>query len=199
MKKYNVDIDGKRYVISVDKITLSHERQKENILNTGEDFSYEASKLEYEHCMQRSEKLDNKIYIFLTICAFLFVLVTDTIKKIANFNLPKTNFQLVLIIIYSILLFTNIILYSYLLVTLTHLLKGIPVERFDPMVILERNMPASDSKRVARYICSKYNQCIKSNNENLEKRFDKFNHCVYFLIPIIFISFTLAFISNFIV
>ena len=33
---------------------------------------YEAAKLEYEYAVTNSSKLDNKAYILLTVCAFLF-------------------------------------------------------------------------------------------------------------------------------
>lgn len=196
MNEYTVTINDKTYEISVEPKTTSTVSPVNT--NASDELSYEASKAEYEHCMQRSEKLDNKIYILLTVCAFLFVLLCDLIKKISNFSFPDDGIQLTLIIIFALCLSANIFLYTFTLIRLTNLLKGISVERFNPIIILEHDMIASDSKAVARYICSRYNQCIKTNNDNLEKRYKKFNNCVNCTIPIIFISFFLIFISNFI-
>lgn len=193
-KEYNVNIDDKQYLITIEhNKTLSH-----NHSDYSEALAYESTKTEYDHCVQRSEKLDNKIYIILTVYAFLFVLLCDTIKRISDFSFPKNQVQLALILIYSLLLFTNVIIYGLTLIQLTHLLKGISFKRFTPSVVLERDMPAADSKAVVRYICSRYNQCIDTNNTIYEKRFKKFNSCVNFLIPIVVISILLIFISNFI-
>ena len=123
---------------------------------------------------QRSEKLDNKVYIILTVYAFLFVLLCDIIKKISDFSFPKDNVQLALLIIYSILLTLNVSLYVLTLIQLTHLLKGVAIQRFDPQIILKREMIDANSKAVAKYICSRYNQCIDTNKNILEKRFEKF-------------------------
>lgn len=92
----------------------------------------------------------------------------------------------------------NVSLYVLTLIQLTHLLKGVAIQRFDPQIILKREMIDANSKAVAKYICSRYNQCIDTNKNILEKRFEKFNKCVNCMIPLIIISIFLMFISNFI-
>ena len=129
---------------------------------------------------------------------FHTVLLCDIIKKISDFSFPKDNVQLALLIIYSILLTLNVSLYVLTLIQLTHLLKGVAIQRFDPQIILKREMIDANSKAVAKYICSRYNQCIDTNKNILEKRFEKFNKCVNCMIPLIIISIFLMFISNFI-
>lgn len=194
MNQYTVHIDDKLYNISVEP----QSQQFNTDTNYSEELSYESTKTEYDHCVQRSEKLDNKVYILLTVYAFLFVLLCDIIKKITEFSFPQSCIQLTLVIIYSALLAFDIGLYVFILIRLTHLLKGIAIERFKPQIILERDMINADSKAVARYVCSRYNQCIDTNNNILEKRFKQFNVCVNCIIPITIISISLIFISNFI-
>lgn len=194
MNKYIVNIEDKTYTLSV----KPQSKQIDNSNSFSEDLSYESTKAEYDHCVQRSEKLDNKVYILLTVYAFLFVLLCDIIKKISDFSFPNNKIQLVLIITYSVLLSLNVILYIFILIKLTHLLKGVSIERFKPQIILEKNMIDADSKAVAKYVCSRYNQCIDTNSNILEKRFKQFNLCVNCMIPIIFISVLLILISNFI-
>lgn len=104
--------------------------------------------MEYDHCVQRSEKLDNKVYIILTVYAFLFVLLCDIIKKISDFSFPKNNSQLAWLIIYSIFLTLNVSLYIFTLIQLIHLLKGVSIKRFAPLIILKRQMiDAADLKK----------------------------------------------------
>ena len=105
--EYTVNVDEKTY-----HITVEHNNNPSiNHTDFSEELSYEATKAEYDHCVQRSEKLDNKVYIILTVYAFLFVLLCDIIKKISDFSFPKSNIQLALLIIYSILLTLNVSLY----------------------------------------------------------------------------------------
>ena len=85
--EYTVNVDKKQYHIAIEpKNELSP-----NHTDFSEELSYESTKAEYDHCVQRSEKLDNKVYIILTVYAFLFVLLCDIIKKIAAFSFPKTH------------------------------------------------------------------------------------------------------------
>ena len=192
--EYTVNVDKRTYHITVEH----NNNPSQNHTDFSEELSYETTKAEYDHCVQRSEKLDNKVYIILTVYAFLFVLLCDIIKKISDFSFPKDNVQLALLIIYSILLTLNVSLYVLPLIQLTHLLKGVAIQRFDPQIILKREMIDANSKAVAKYICSRYNQCIDTNKNILEKRFEKFNKCVNCMIPLIIISIFLMFISNFI-
>lgn len=192
--EYTVNVNEKMYYI-----TIEHENElSQNHTDFSEHLSYESTKAEYEHCIQRSEKLDNKVNIILTVYAFLFVLLCDIIKKIADFTFPKSHIQFFLLISFSILLTLNIILYVFTLIQLTHMLKGVTIERFDPQIILKREMIDANSKAVAKYICSRYNQCIDTNKNILEKRFKNFNKCLNCIIPIIIISIFLIFITNFI-
>lgn len=194
MNHYTVNIDDKIYNISVEP----QSQQTNANTDYSEELSYESTKAEYDHCVQRSEKLDNKVYILLTVYAFLFVLLCDILKKITEFSFPKSYIQFTLIIVYSVLLGFDIGLYVFVLIRLTHLLKGVSIERFKPQIVLEKDMINADSKAVARYVCSCYNKCIDTNNNMLEKRFKKFNVCVNCMIPIAIISISLIFISNFI-
>lgn len=194
MKEYTVNINDKEYSVAVKNNNI----ESTNNTAFSEELSYESIKSEYEHCVQRSERLDNKIYIILTVFAFIFVLICDVIKKIESFSFPTSASQLALIVTYSVLLTINILIYVFTLIQLTKLLKGISIRRFNPTSVLSRDMINSDSKTVARYICSQYNICIDSNNEILEKKFKKFNDCVNYIIPIIINSILLIFISEFI-
>ena len=167
--EYTVNVDKRTYHITVEH----NNNPSQNHTDFSEELSYETTKAEYD-------------------------LLCDIIKKISDFSFPKDNVQLALLIIYSILLTLNVSLYVLTLIQLTHLLKGVAIQRFDPQIILKREMIDANSKAVAKYICSRYNQCIDTNKNILEKRFEKFNKCVNCMIPLIIISIFLMFISNFI-
>lgn len=197
MQTYKVQVNDKTYFVDVTNIEMHQEQQLSTDSNI-DLLACDTTKLEYENSLRRSEKLDNKIYIILTICALLFVLITDILKKISTFSIPNTIQQMTLIILFTIILTITLLLYGYILLNLTKLLKGAPIQRFDPIVILERDMLKSDTKSFSKYICSKYNQCIATNNQLLGKQFIKYNKCLYCLAPVLLLSVFLIFISNFI-
>lgn len=85
--EYTVNVDKRTYHITVEH----NNNPSQNHTDFSEELSYETTKAEYDHCVQRSEKLDNKVYIILTVYAFLFVLLCDIIKKISDFSFPKDN------------------------------------------------------------------------------------------------------------
>ena len=66
MKEYTVKINEK-----TNDIAIKHNNNSsQNHTDFSEELAYEATKVEYDHCVQRSEKLDNKVYIILTVYAF---------------------------------------------------------------------------------------------------------------------------------
>ena len=85
--EYTVNVDERTYHITVEH----NNNPSQNHTDFSEELSYEATKAEYDHCVQRSEKLDNKVYIILTVYAFLFVLLCDIIKKISGSFLLSFN------------------------------------------------------------------------------------------------------------
>lgn len=68
------------------------------------DICFEAIKAEYDYCVTRAEKLENKVYILLAACAFVFVLLTTQIEKTGELGMPQSRSELLGIIIYVILL-----------------------------------------------------------------------------------------------
>lgn len=54
--EYKVQIDDNSYVVEIEEMTVSNALNK-----TAEDIAYSAFLSEYDHCVQRSEKLDNKV------------------------------------------------------------------------------------------------------------------------------------------
>ena len=126
--RYRVYTSDKEYEIFV-------EAMDEETINctkdTGEDVSFTAAQDEYNHCFQRSAKLDNKVYILLTVCAFLFVMLSEAIKKLSEFAIPQTKNQLIVEGGYIVILTLSVATFIIILVKLIGLLRGIKLSRFD--------------------------------------------------------------------
>ena len=173
--KYRVTEDEKAYVINVERID---EKEIFPVGETGEDVSMEACRNEYDHCIERSAKLDNKVYILLTVCAFLFVMLSEIIKKVGKLKLPDNKVHFIVDGGYIVLLTVNVAVFILLLMELIHLLRGIKLMRFDSAEILERDTISQDKETTIRFICMHYEQCKSYNNSLIEKQYEKFNGCV---------------------
>lgn len=149
-------------------------------INTNSDLCYEIAKTEYEHCVQRSEKLDNKVYILLTVCAFIFAMLTGAIDQIGITHVGCKN--TILILAFYIVLVLNILSFLMLIISLIYLLSGVKILRFDSSEILSKNMVTADRNQVIRYVCIKYEKARMHNNDLLEKRYQKLNASIRRLI-----------------
>ena len=105
MSKYNVKVDGQIYQVEVNDAETNTTNNEESSAS----ICFEAIKAEYDYCVTRAEKLENKVYILLAACAFIFVLLTTQIEKAGNVNLPQTKPELYGIIVYAILLVIAIV------------------------------------------------------------------------------------------
>lgn len=77
-----MQVEDNSYTVKIEEMSSQKEQAE-----TAEDIAYSAFLSEYDHCVQRSEKLDNKVYILLTVCAFLFVLLIEKVDFKTRFTL----------------------------------------------------------------------------------------------------------------
>ena len=178
-------------------VTTETTKNEENC-DTSEDIVFDAMKEEYEHCVKRSEKLDNKIYILLTVCAFIFVLLTSIIEKASTFQMSQDMTKISLIIIYWLLLLVDVVIFCVLLEKLVVLLGSIEFQRLDINNIMELNIIEKNPRTAVKYIGANYMQCVENNHTILEKRYEVFNTCVRFLVLNVLLSLSLSFVCVFI-
>lgn len=178
-------------------MTTETTKNEENC-DTSEDIVFDAMKEEYEHCVKRSEKLDNKIYILLTVCAFIFVLLTSIIEKASTFQMSQDMTKISLIIIYWLLLLVDVVIFCVLLEKLVVLLGSIEFQRLDINNIMELNIIEKNPRTAVKYIGANYMQCVENNHTILEKRYEVFNTCVRFLVLNVLLSLSLSFVCVFI-
>jgi hypothetical protein len=93
--RYEIELENNKYVVDVNKRVGEKQFHSSDgdvleteAVETGEDISYEIVKAEYDYCLSRSEKLDNKIYILLTVCAFLISVVMDIANDLFQIKWP---------------------------------------------------------------------------------------------------------------
>lgn len=174
MNRYNVKVNDQIYQVEVNDAEAG-------IINAEESSAsicFEAIKAEYDYCVTRAEKLENKVYILLAACAFVFVLLTTQIEKTGKMELPQSGRELLGMIIYVLLLILAVISNIGMLVKAVNLLKSVRFERLDSGLILTMGLPDEKDTTTVRFIGRLYIQHTAKNNAILEKKYTAFNKCV---------------------
>lgn len=155
----------------------------------------DSSRLEYEHSFRRAERLDNKVYILLTVCGIIFVLLIGAISKISEIDIWAIQNRIVAA--YDILLLLSIIGTVILLMILIYSLSGKDFKRYDTCRILENNLIQKvNLKTMARYTIMKYEIARDHNNRIISKQYKLVNLAVKLLIIIVIMLMALAILGN---
>ena len=148
----------------------------------GAEIAYEAARLEYEYCQVRSGKLDNKVYIMLTVCAFLFVTLIDVVKQacrvIQNTSVQQWSCEQC---IFAAILIVTIVLFIIILLILVNILSSKRVRRLSLLEIIERDLMWKRKPQVVKYICLKYAKSKYYNDKLIDDGFKKLNWCIHLL------------------
>lgn len=91
MIRYSVKVNDQIYQVDLEKDTTIHDAES---TESSADICFEAIKAEYDYCVTRAEKLENKVYILLAACAFVFVLLTTQIEKAGKLGVPQSGPEL---------------------------------------------------------------------------------------------------------
>ena len=192
MNKYKVKINEQIYEIELEKDRMKSQNNEST--ESSADICFDAIKVEYDYCVTRAEKLENKIYILLAACAFEFVLLTTQIEKAGKIKIPQSNVEFLLVITYVILLIASIVSNVGMAV---NLLKSVMFERLDAGLILTTGLPDEKETTVVRFIGRLYVQHTERNNAVLEKGYTVFNKCVNLFCVSVVTLIVLAIISIF--
>lgn len=187
-------VDGKIYHVEVNEAEIDTTNNEESSAS----ICFDAIKAEYDYCVTRAEKLENKVYILLAACAFIFVLLTTQIEKTGNVNLPQTIRELWGIIIYVILLVIAIVSNVMMLLILVNLLRSMRFGRLDAKILLTGGLPDEKNTTAVRFIGRIYIQNTNYNNAILEKKYTSFNNCIGLFSVSMVVLISLAVVSIFI-
>ena len=176
------------FIVSVE--TIQDEAPNNEQENKPEDLSInlsvEAVKTEYDSLRTRAARLDNKIYILLTVCAFLF---TSFQSIFANFNhksMPCTSFEVFFLSVSGLIA----VLFAVLLVFLLGLLSSTKYNWLDPHEIT-KGVFMLKKETVADGICGLYKKSWDYNRKILDTRNSKLNICVVLAACVIILLFVM--------
>ena len=199
---YNVNITdennrSRNYFIDVsEESKMSEEETTELTPDTDPNLCYQIALAEYEHCIKRSERLDNKIYILLTICAFLFVSLKDAIDVISKLRYPELCCEVFFSSLYIIFTVFTALRMFFLLKGFISALSSIEIERFDSAEVMERDMVFEEKTRIVKYVIARYEEARDHNNLLIDKRYDILNKGVKNLMWIVVSLIAILILSN---
>jgi len=182
----------KKYFISVGRVDNTHNKNEKDTNVCANDNAaevcYNIVNQEYLHTFNRSDKLDNKVYI---VCAIIFIFVMGLFNAIITFKHPADIYQFELIYIYIVGTIVITVMFLYTLVRLATLLKANTIKTISANYIIDKNLQKQTSHTVYTFEAVQCVESIKENNIQLEKRFKQYNNIITNIVWIVIIAFIL--------
>jgi len=149
----------------------------------------ETLRIEYSNVFDRSNKLDNKVYIIITFCGFLFVFITGLFSSFVNISFSTNGVKNLLTVIYIITGLAVIISYVFILIYLMKLLEPEGIKRMDPILFEDLKLSSLPEDQAIAELVQLYRDVININLEKLHIRCDKLNVGLRYVVLTVILSF----------
>lgn len=169
----------------------SAQRTSKEIYNKryGTSQELESLRIEYQNLFDRSNKLDNKAYITVTFCGFMFVFITSLFGTIPQIRMEGPLLRDFLNILYLITCIAVAITYVWNLIYFMQLLAPEGIIRLDPNKIAAADLDNCESHEAERRLITLYRSIINEDLEKLHLRCDRFVAGLRFVIATLILSF----------
>lgn len=144
---------------------------------------------EYQNQFDRSNKLDNKVYITITFCGFLFVFITGLFNGLSQLSRPASALQLLLSCLYILGCVIVMAAYVFDLVFFMRLLQPERISRMDPDILAREHFEEMPEEDARRRLISLYRETVNENLEKLHRRCDEFVRGLRFIVPTVLAAF----------
>ena len=134
----------------------------------------ESLRIEYQNLFDRSNKLDNKTYITITFCGFMFVFITSLFGSILQIQMAGSTLNSIITVLYIIVCIAVAVSYVWDLIWFMRLLAPEGIIRLDPNKIAEANLESCSAVEAERRLIGLYRKIINEDLEKLHIRCDKF-------------------------
>lgn len=149
----------------------------------------ESLRVEYENQFDRSNKLDNKVYIAITFCGFIFVFITGLFSGISNIRRPENSGEMVVTMFYLLTCIAVVVSYVYVLIFFMRLLKPEQIIRMDPEKLERAELDQMEDLEACRCLIQLYRDTINENLDKLKMRCDEFTKGLRFIVPTVLLAF----------
>ena len=134
----------------------------------------ESLRIEYQNLFDRSNKLDNKTYITITFCGFMFVFITSLFGSIPQIQMSESGSGSLIMILYIIVCIAVAVSYVWNLIWFMRLLAPEGIIRLDPDKIAREELEKCSVHEAEQRLIVLYRNIINEDLEKLHIRCDKF-------------------------
>ena len=149
----------------------------------------ESLRIEYQNLFDRSNKLDNKTYITITFCGFMFVFITSLFGSISQIQLSKSGSGSPIMVLYIIVCVAVAVSYVWNLIWFMQLLAPEGIIRLDPDKIAGAELDKCSVHEAERRLIALYRNIINEDLEKLHIRCDKFVMGLRYVLLTLILSF----------
>lgn len=149
----------------------------------------ESLRIEYQNLFDRSNKLDNKAYITVTFCGFMFVFITSLFGSIPQIHLEGILLHDILTILYIVTCVAVAITYVWNLIYFMQLLAPEGIIRLDPDKIAAAELDGCSAHEAERRLITLYRDIINEDLGKLHMRCDRFVLGLRYVIVTLVLSF----------
>lgn len=149
----------------------------------------ESLMLEYQNQFDRSNKLDNKVYIAITFCGFLFVFITGLFGGISRVSRPQSGVGTAVMVLYIITCIAVMVSYVYVLIFFMRLLRPEQIIRMDPEKLMKAELGQMEDLEACQALVDLYRATINENLDKLKLRCDEFTKGLRFIVPTVLLAF----------
>ena len=157
--------------------------------NTGSQLELTSLMTEYENQFDRSNKLDNKVYITITFCGFLFVFIIGLFNGISQLVKPENGLQMFVSVLYIFSCIAVMGAYAYVLVFFMRLLQPEQIARMDPEIMQREHLEEMEEEAARLRLIALYRETVNGNLEKLHHRCDEFVKGLKFIVPTVLLAF----------
>ena len=168
-----------------------HRSLHESGSGTGSEQELESLRIEYQNLFDRSNKLDNKVYITVTFLGFMFVFITSLFGSIPQLRMNGQTLHDVLSILYIITCIAVSVTYVWNLIYYMELLAPEQIIRLDPNKIAAEKLDNVPIQEAERKLVRLYRGIINEDLEKLHIRCDKF----VFGLRLVIVTLVLSFVT----
>ena len=157
--------------------------------NTGSQLELTSLMTEYKNQFDRSNKLDNKVYITITFCGFLFVFIIGLFNGISQLVKPQDRLQLFVSVLYILSCIAVMGAYAYVLVFFMRLLQPEQIARMDPEIMQKEHLEEMEEEAARQRLIALYREIVNGNLVKLHHWCDEFVKGLKFIVPTVLLAF----------
>lgn len=169
-------------------LTEQHDFRRDGS-STGSQLELTSLMAEYENQFDRSNKIDNKVYIAITFCGFLFVFIIGLFSGISQLKITENGLQMFISGLYMLSCVAVMGAYVYVLVFFMRLLQPEQIARMDPEIMQREHLEKMGEEEARLRLIALYRKIVNGNLDRLHHRCDEFVRGLRFILWTVILAF----------